>query len=97
MGTVANTIISNANSSNSLVKVTSLYISNIDGTQTASADIDVYRGNVAYRIARQVSVPPQAALDIINKTIYLEEGDSLRLTANANNRLEAVSSYEIIS
>jgi hypothetical protein len=34
---------------------------------------------------------------MINKVIYLEEGDSLRLTASANSYLEAVCSYEELS
>jgi hypothetical protein len=36
-------------------------------------------------------------LDVISKSIYLEEGDDLRLTASANSDLEAVCSYEEIS
>jgi len=36
-------------------------------------------------------------LDVISKSIYLEEGDTLRLTASANSDLEAVCSYEIIA
>jgi hypothetical protein len=42
-------------------------------------------------------VPADAALDILSNHIYLEEGDSLRLTASASGDLEAVCSYEEIS
>ena len=97
IGTSSNTIISNANSSSTVVKVNSLYVSNVDTANTTQLDVDLYRGNVAYRLAKSIAIPPNSALDVINKTVYLEEGDSLRLTANAINKLEAVSSYEVIS
>jgi hypothetical protein len=44
-----------------------------------------------------VSIPADATLDVISKSIYLEEGDELRLIASANSDLEAVCSYEEIS
>jgi hypothetical protein len=44
-----------------------------------------------------MTVPAGATLDMLSKYIYLEEGDSLRVTASANSRLEAVASYEDIS
>ena len=46
-----------------------------------------------------MGVPAQGTLVVISKDtmVYLEEGDSIRLTASANNYLHAVCSYEIIS
>ena len=47
-----------------------------------------------------LTVPANSSLVIIGKTetqIYLEENDSLRLTAAANSTLEAVCSYEDLS
>jgi len=92
----ATAIISNSSSSNKVFKVNSLYISNVDGTNDASISIDIYRSTVAYHIAKSVVVPADATIDVISKSIYLEEGDSLRLTASANSDLEAVCSYEEI-
>jgi hypothetical protein len=59
--------------------------------------VDVYRSSTPYRIASTIVVPADATLDILSKPIYLEEGDDLRLTANASGDLEAVCSYEEIS
>jgi hypothetical protein len=92
----ATAIITNSASSNKVFKVNSLYISNVDGTNDASISIDIYRSTVAYHIAKSVVVPADATIDVISKAIYLEEGDSLRLTASANSDLEAVCSYEEI-
>jgi hypothetical protein len=69
----------------------------VDGTSAADVNVDIFRSSTAYHIAKTVSVPADATLDIISKSIYLEEGDTLRLTASANSDLEAVCSYEEIS
>jgi len=44
-----------------------------------------------------ITVPAGATLDILNKHIYIEEADTLRLTASSNSYIEAVASYEEIS
>lgn len=95
--TVATAIVTNSANSNTVLKINALYVSNVDGTNAADVDVEVRRSSVSYRIARTISVPADATLDIISKAIYLEEGDELRLLANANSRIEAVCSYEIIS
>ena len=86
-----------ASNSNKVLKVNALYVANVDGAAAADISVALYRSGVAYKIAHTVSVPADATLDVINKSIYLEEGDDLRLTASANSDLEAVCSYEEIS
>jgi len=93
----ATAIVTNSGSSGKVFKINALYISNIQGSNAADVNIDLFRSSVAYRIAQTISVPPDATLDIISKSIYLEEGDALRITASANTHLEAVCSYEEIS
>tara|TARA_Y100000991_G_C21654758_1_gene214020 strand:- start:41 stop:394 length:354 start_codon:yes stop_codon:yes gene_type:complete len=97
VGTSAAAIVTNSGSSNKVFKVNALYVSNIDGTNNADITVDLYRSSTAYHIAKTVSVPADSTLDILSKAIYLEEGDALRLTANAASDLEAVCSYEEIS
>ena len=91
------TVTGTASNSNKVLKVNALYVSNVDGTNNADLTVDIYRSSTAYHIAKTVNVPADATLDVISKSIYLEEGDSLRLTANANSDLEAACSYEEIS
>ena len=95
--TSATAIVTNSGSSGQVYKINALYVSNVDGTSSAELNVDLYRSSTAYYIAKTVIVPADATLDVISKSIYLEEGDSLRLTANANSDLEAVCSYEIIA
>jgi hypothetical protein len=95
--TTATAIVSNGAGSNQVLKINALYVANVDGTNNAEITVDLFRSSVAYRLAFTVVVPADAVLDVLSKSIYLEEGDSLRLTANANSDLEAVCSYEIIA
>lgn len=97
VGTSATTIVENSAGSNKVYKVNALYVSNVDGIDNAEISVDIYRSSVAYHIAKTVVVPADATLDVLAKAIYLEEGDSLRLTAGAASDLEAVCSYEEIS
>lgn len=94
--TVATSIVTNASSSGKVFKVNALYISNIDGANTADITVDFFRSSIAYPIASTISVPSDSTLDILVKSIYLEEGDSLRCTSSANNDLVVVCSYEEI-
>lgn len=95
--TSATAIVTNSAASGKVLKVNSLYVANVDGTNNADVTIDIFRSSTAYRLASTVVVPADAVLDVLSSSIYLEEGDSLRLTANANSDLEAVCSYEEIN
>lgn len=97
VGVSATAIVSNAAASNTLVKVNALYVGNVDTATSYKITVDVFRSSTAYRMAYQVIIPPNAGLDVISKYINLEEGDSLRLTADTAAKLEAVASYEVIS
>lgn len=92
-------IVTNSAASGEVLKINSLIISNINGTAAADITASVYRSSVEYKIAHTVSVPADAVLIVVSKetSIYLNEGDSLRLTASANSYLQAVCSYDDIS
>lgn len=97
--TSATAIVENTAASGKVLKINTLIISNVDGANAANVTVDVYRSTTATHIIKGVSVAQATAFTAIDKTvmIYLEEGDSLRLTASANGDLEAVCSYEEIS
>jgi hypothetical protein len=92
-------IVSTNSSSNTVVKINNLIVSNIDGTSAADVNASLFRGDVEYKVAHTIAVPADSSLVVLDKgtSIYLEEGDSLRLTASANSDLQAVCSYEVIS
>ena len=99
VSTTAADIVTNTASSNKVFKINSLVISNIDGTNAADITASIYRSTVEYKVAHTITVPADAALVVISKdtAVYLEEGDTVRVTASANSRLQAVCSYEEIS
>ena len=97
VGTSATTVVANSAASNKVLKINALYVANVDGTSNAEITIDIFRSSTAYRIANTIVVPADSTLDVITKAIYLEEGDTLRATANAAGDLEVVCSYEEIS
>lgn len=73
-------------------------ISNIDGANPADATVEVFRSGIPYRVASTVTVPADSTLVVISKdnSIYLEEGDTIRCSASANDDLQAVCSFENI-
>lgn len=99
VGTSATAIVTNSAASGKVLKINTLIVANIDGTSAADITVDLYRGSTAYRLASTISVPADSSLTPLDKStvIYLEEGDSLRLTAGTAGDLEAVCSYEEIS
>lgn len=99
VSTSATNIVENEGSSGTVVKLNVLQIANVNGSSAATITASVYRSTTEYKIAHVISVPAGSTLSVIDKTtsIYLEEGDSLRLTASANSFLHAVCSYEVLS
>lgn len=98
--TSAGAIVTNSNASGKILKINSLIISNVDGTNAADITATVYKNQTnEFHLAKTISVPADSTLVIVSKdtSIYLEENDSIRLTASANSDLEAVCSYEEIS
>ena len=98
----AASLVSNAASSGKILKINSLIIANIDGTN--SADITVTLRNAAgsstySTLASTIAVPNDATLVVISKdtAIYLEEDMSLYVLASAAGDLSATCSYEEIS
>jgi len=97
--TSAAAIVTNASSSGKIYKINSLIIANVDGSANADITATVYKNQTTeYHLAKTVVVPADATLVLLSKDtgIYLEENDSIRLTASANSDLEAVCSWEEI-
>ena len=95
--TTPTNIVANAAASGKVLKINSLNIANVDGSASATITASLYRSSVEYPLAFTVAIPADNSLELISSRIYLEEGDSLRLTASANGDLTAVVSYEEIS
>ena len=98
----AASLVSNAASSGKILKINSLIIANIDGTNAADITVTLRNaaGGTTYStIANTVAVPADATLVLISKdsSIYLEEDMSLYVLASVAGDLSATCSYEEIS
>jgi hypothetical protein len=96
VGIAATAVVQNGGTSGHVYKVNMLLCSNILSA-AATVTVDLYRSNVAYTLCKDISIPAGATLDVLNKAIYLEEGDDLRVTCGTASGLDVVASYEIIS
>lgn len=97
--TTPTAIVTNSAASGKVFKVNSLIVSNVDGANTASVNVDLFRSSTAYYVAYTLIVPPDSSLVVLSKEtcLYLEEGDAIRCTASLDGDLQAVCSYEEIS
>lgn len=98
----ASAIVTNAASSGKILKINSLIISNIDGTNAAdiTATVRNAAGGTTYStLASTISVPNDATLVVVSKdsSIYLEEDMSIWLAASVAGDLSATCSYDEIS
>ena len=98
----AASLVSNAASSGKILKINSLIIANIDGTNDADITVTLRNaaGGTTYStLANTISVPADATLVVVSKdtSIYLEEDMSLYVLASAAGDLSATCSYEEIS
>jgi len=85
-------------SANKVLKVKSIIVSNVDGTNNASATVYFYDSSAAarYALAYTINVPADASLVVLGQDspIYLEESDQIEAGASASGDLEIVISYE---
>ena len=92
------------------VKINSLIVTNIHGTNAALVSVEIngigagatgvtLAANLTtqVRIASTINVPADDILVLIDKPIYLMEGDVLRGGASAVSCLELFASYEVIN
>ena len=83
---------------NTVFKINSIMIANIDGTNAADVSIKFFDGSNTRSIASTISVPADASLSLIDKNsgFYLEESDNIEAGASANSDLTITISYEEI-
>lgn len=84
-----------------LLKVNSIIVSNVDGVNNADVTVYFYDNSAAarYALAYTIAVPADSTLVVVGKDspIYLEESDQIEAGASAVSDLQIVISYEEIS
>jgi len=101
--TLTTVLLTNVASSGKVLKVNSVLISNVDGTNAADVTFKLAANELgtstAIAIASTIAVPADATLSLIDKTnsFYLMEDKALIGGASANSDLEYLISYEVIN
>jgi hypothetical protein len=105
--TTSSSVIVNDVNSGKVFKINTIMISNVDGSAAGNVTVEMFKfgaqnvatglGNAVYSLANSVTVPAKSSLDVMSKSIYLEEGDQLKAKADTNNRLHLITSFEEIS
>ena len=91
-----------------VVKVNLIQVANIDGTSAATCDVKLvkvdqdpigitdYAINDTIYLAKTVNVPADDILVLVDKPVYLLEGDVLQGSASVAGDLDLFLSYEVI-
>ena len=97
LGTSANTDILTC-PSNKVLKINSIIVANVDGTNSADVSVGFYDSSAAarYALAHTIAVANDSTLVVLGKDspIYLEESDQIEASASAASDLEIIISYE---
>ena len=91
-----------------IIKVNSILVANVDGTNAATCDVRVVKANATplgitnfdtsgtFYLAKTVNVPPDDVLVLVDTPFYLMEGDNLEGSASAASDLDLFLSYEVL-
>ena len=91
-----------------VIKINSILVANVDGTNAATVDVRVVKLNVTplgitnldtsgtFYLAKTVNVPADDILVLIDTPFYLMETDVLQAKASAASDLDLFVSYEVI-
>ena len=86
--------------SNKVLKINSIIVANVDGSNSADITVYFYDSSAAarYALAYTITVPADATLIVVGKDspIYLEESDQIEAGASAVSDLQIIISYEEI-
>ena len=88
-------LLANSATSESIYEVTSLIVTNIDGTNSADFTLSFYDGATSFPICSTKAVAADTYLEVITGgPLYLQAGDKLTHTASANSDLNVVVTYK---
>ena len=91
-----------------VVKVNSIIVANVDGTNSATCDVKLVKPNATpvgitnydisdtIYLAKTVNVPADDILVVVDKPFYMMETDALSALASAGSDLDILISFEAI-
>lgn len=99
LGTSSADILTNAAASGKVLKVNVIHVTNVHASNNVDVTVSFSdaSASASYKLANTITVPTKAALAILERPIYLEEGDKITALAGAASSIELVISYEDLS
>lgn len=99
LGTSSADIVTNPAASGKVFKINVIHATNVHASNNVDATVALFDASAAasYKLAGPITVPTKAALAILERPIYLEEGDKITALASATSSIEIVISYEDLS
>ena len=94
--------------SNKIIKINRISCANVDGTNNSELTLSVTKSNFTpdgisnfdtsgtFHLAKQVVVPAQATVIVLENPLYLQEADVLKGGASNASDLDLIVSYESI-
>ena len=91
-----------------IIKINSILVANVDGTNAATVDLRIVKANATplgitnfdtsgtFYVAKTINVPADDILVLVDKPIYLMETDVLQAKASAVSDLDLIVSYDVI-
>ena len=81
---------------NTVAKINTILIANVDGTNdaTITVEVSIDNGSNFVAIGKTINVPANTTLNFLESPIYLDETDLLYFTAAVANDLTYFVSYE---
>lgn len=101
--TAATVIVANSTNSGMVLKIDTLFASNVTSTTNAAFHLSYNTSSggagTSFSIAKSVVVPANATIIVLdnNTKVYLEENKSLIATALTSGQIDMLASYEEIS
>ena len=97
-GTGLTSVLSNGAGSNYVIKVNSIMLSNIDGSNDTTVRVAFVNNGSTHYMAYDVDLIAKTSLIVLSKdnSVYLEENDNISLSATTSNDCHYVIAYEEI-
>ena len=95
-------VLTNSSASSACLRITSLMLSNTDGTNAVDATVKLFNaasGGTAFSVASTLNVPADSTVVVFGRdnAIYLEEDRRVEVQASAADDLDVVCSYEQVT
>lgn len=96
--TSVTSVLSNATSSNKVLKINSIFAANTGGASSVSISISIYNGTNDFYLCKTLNLPGYSTQIVSTKDsyFYIQEGSSIRALASTANAVDIIIGYEEI-